>query len=634
MWTMPTEFPDLSAARGIAIDIETRDPDLQSKGPGVRRNGYIVGIGIVTDDKEFKAYYPIAHDEGPNMNKTAVLSWLNNELSRNQPKIGANLLYDIDYLTAAGVTVNGNWLDVQNAEPLINENVRRYNLDALALKYLDKQKLSSILVDACKERGFKGKPHQHIWQLPAAIVGPYCIADAELCIDIFNKQLPILRDEGLEPLFRIETYLMPMLLHMRQTGVRLDTKSLAKAIKGFKARLRKNMVELSQMVGFQVEPWTGAALAIACDKLDIKYPLTTTKTRKPSFTKEFMTAHEHPFLRMVAEVRRLHKFIGTFLEGQMQSQLINGRIHCQFNQLRGDEYGTVTGRFSSSHPNLQFIPARDKELGPLCRSMFIPEEDCDWIKADYSQIEYRIFSHYAIGQGADDFRDTYNSSPDIDYHQWCANAAGISRKNAKTINFGLLYGMGVKLLAQNLNLPVDEAKDFLAIYHGKVPFLRTTFRRAMETANQRGYVKTILNRRRRFPLWIPADRQLASETEGHTNPELVKSWVKKRLLSAGKEHSFNAGIQRKGTFKALNAVIQGSSADMIKKAMVDCWRAGIFNILTPHITVHDELDVSVPKTKAGTEALQEMLIHMRDAIPLKVPVIIDCGRGPSWGETK
>jgi len=633
-WIMPTEFPDLSAAKGIAVDIETRDPDLQSKGPGVRRDGYIVGIGIVTDDKEFKAYYPIAHDEGPNMNKSAVLAWLSDELGReDQPKIGANLLYDIDYLTAAGVDVKGNWLDVQNAEPLINENIRRYNLDALALKYLGKKKLSDKLIQACKDRELKGKPHSNIWRLPAAVVGPYCIEDAELSLDILECQLPILHAENIYELFRVETYLMPLLLRMRQTGVRLDTTKLEKVIKKFKAKLRKQTVELSQMVGFKVEPWTSSSLTLAFDKLGLSYPLTP-KTKKPSFTRGFMENHEHPFARMVVDVRRLHKFIGTFLEGQMQSQLIGDRIHCQFNQLRGNEYGTVTGRFSSSHPNLQFIPARDEELGPLCRSMFIPEEGCSWVKADYSQIEYRIFAHYAIGTGAEDFRDTYNENPDIDYHQWCADKAGISRKNAKTINFGLLYGMGVRLLAHNLNLPIDEAKDFLQSYHAEVPFLRTTSRKAMDVANRRGYVRTILNRRRRFQTWEPSDRMLATKIIGNSDPEIIRAAVRRAIGQAGKNHNYSSGIQRQGTYKALNAIVQGSSADMIKKAMVDCWRAGIFDTLTPHLTVHDELDVSVPDTKDGAEALQEMLILMRDAIELKVPVIVDCETGPSWGEVK
>lgn len=630
-WTMPTEFPDLSTARGIAVDIETRDDSLKQMGPGVRRGGYIVGIAVVTSDKEFRAYYPIAHDDGPNLNKSRVLAWLRDELKRDQPKIGANLLYDFDYLTHAGVIIGGDrWLDVQNAEPLIDENAGSYSLDTLAKKYLDRSKLTSSLESECKERGFKGKAASNIWQLPASVVGPYAIEDAELSIDILMKQIPILHENGLYELFKAETYLMPLLLHMRRIGVRLDIEKLEQTIKAYKIKLRKLKVQLNKLAGFDVQCWASSSLLLAFENNSLDYPLTA-KTKKPSFTKDFLAKHEHPLPKLIHEVRSIDKFISTFLEGQMQNYQVDGRIHSLFNQLRSTEYGTVTGRFSSSHPNLQFIPKRDNELGPLCRSMFIPEEDCLWGQADYSQIEYRIFAHFAMGPGADEFRKQYNETPEIDYHQWCADVAGIERRLAKNINFGIIYGMGLKLLAKQLSLPIDEARDFLEQYNQKVPFLRTTTRRCGSVAENRGFVRTILGRRRRFDKFEPADRKLSGLVSQNKNQAVLRKEIR-AFIQSNPTKDYSSGIQRAGTFKALNAVVQGSAADMLKVAMVNCWREGIFKTLVPHLTVHDELDVSIPQTPEGHEAWNELILIMQEAIPLKVPVLVDATTGSSWGK--
>jgi len=472
-----------------------------------------------------------------------------------------------------------------------------------------------------------------IWQLPASVVGPYAIEDAELAIDVFKKQEVILNREETYGLFRIETFLMPLLLQMRQTGVRLDVEKLDRTITVVKKRLRKQKAALNKAAGFDVNYWAATSLTALFDKLDLPYPRTPV-TKQPSFTKPFLTAHENPTVGLISECRALDKFVGTFLERQMKNQLVGDRLHCMFNQLRGDEYGTVTGRFSSSHPNLQFIPARDPELGPLCRSMFIPEDGCVWGKADYSQIEYRIFAHYAIGPGSNKFRSRYQDDPATDYHQWCADAADIPRRDAKNINFGLLYGMGLKLLARQLGLPPNEAKPFLDEYHKRLPFIRTTSRKALEVAERRGFVKTILKRRRRFHKWEPCDWALKKILDQSQNPSTLKEHIDRTIREDNGVHDYYAGVQRVGTYKALNAIVQGSSADMIKKAMVDCYRSGVFDVLTLHLTVHDELDVSIPNTKKGKRAFDEMLILMRDAIELKVPVMVDAEIGPSWGEVK
>jgi len=635
-YCLPDGFPDFSEAKVISIDVETRDDDLVEKGPGVRRGAYIIGVSVAVDH-DFCEYYPVAHDQGPNLNKKAVFKWLKGELKRtSQVKLGANLLYDFDFLAEQGVQVKGPWYDVQIAEPLLDENnAGHYNLGDLAKKYLGEAKAETELEAYCVERGWKGKVQKHLWKIPSEMVARYAKQDAILSIKIFEKQTPILRVEELWDLFLLETRLSPLLLQMRRTGVRIDEVKLNHAIIKYKERLRKTYAKLKKLVGFEINYQAGENIAQAFDKLKIKYPLTA-KTKKPSFVKEWLRAHDHPLAQLITSCRTLDKFIGTFLEGSIKDQLINGRVHCLFNQLLSDEYGTVTGRFSASHPNLQFIPARDEELGPLCRSMFIPEEGCDWGKADYSQVEYRIFAHYAIGEGADHFRAEYVRDPHIDYHQWCSDEAGCPRRKAKDINFGLIYGMGLAKLCRQLGLSYEEGKKFLEQYNEKIPFMKTTLQAASNAALSRGYVKTILNRRRRFIAWAPVDYILAKELGDSKDKSLMIKQVNKKIKEALDKIEIppRPGVQRAYTYRALNAVIQGSAADLMKKAMVNIWEVGLNNILTLHLTIHDELDISIPRTKEGKEAFAEMIHIMETAIKFKVPIIVDSTIDKNWGEIK
>ena len=632
-WCLPTSFPDLSAAKGIGVDIETYDPDLSELGPGVRRGAYTVGVGIATDDGQFSAYYPVAHDEGPNLNKQAVYSWLSDELGRsNQIKYGANLQYDFDFLLAEGIKIGGSdkWYDIQIAEPLLDENSPgSYNLDAQARKYLGKKKAVSILEQECDRRGYKGKPQSHIWRMHAKFTGAYCMEDSSLPIEIFRKQKPLLEQQGLWDLFLMEIGLTPLLLQMRKTGVRIDTKQLPITTREVKSDLLVAKRKLNEIAGFEVEYTKPTSLAQAWDSLGLAYGLTK-KTKKPSFTKESLKACVHPIADLVQECRTKEKFIGTFFEGALQKHIVNGRIHCCFNQLKSDEYGTVSGRFSASQPNLQQIPKKDEILAPLVRSLFIPEEGYDWCKADYSQVEYRLLAHYAMGPGSDAIRAEYAAHPDMDIHDWASEAAGIDRDPAKTLNFMIIYGGGKAKVAKELGMELDAAIAFLANYHEHVPFAKYTLRRASKVAEARGYVRTILNRRRRYVYWEPSDRRLCELVPRNKDPHTMRALIRK-YIGEHNTFDFNGGIQRSKSFTALNAILQGSAAEAIKKAMVDTYRAGIYNVLIPHLTVHDELDVSVPKTKEGREAVKEMVYMMENAIKFRVPLLVEPEYGPNWG---
>jgi len=617
-WKLPESLPRLSDAKAIGLDIETKDPDLKSKGPGVRRNdSHILGISVAIPEGD-SWYLPFGHLSGKQFSKDVILRWARDELCRpNQPKVGTNLLYDLDWLYGASVEVSGPFYDIQVAEPLINENRPKYSLDTLAQIYLGVHKNEALIKEATVQ--WKGDAQAHLWKLPPELVGPYAEADALQPIQIFRKQWKLLQRDDLVDLFQLETELIPLLLRMRQRGVRIDVLKLEQVIEQKEKELKQIKEELKG-----VDPWSNQSLAKLFDNEKIPYELTAAGN--PSFQQQWLNRQQHPIAKKIVHYRKTDKFIGTFLKGSIRDMLIRDRIHCQFNQLKSDDGGTVTGRFSSSNPNLQFIPNRDKELGPLVRSLFIPDEEEDWGRADYSQIEIRILVHYAMGPGAEDIRVAYRNDPRLDYHDWCAKRANVDRKKAKTINFGLIYGMGAYKLADQLNVPVEDAKSFIEMYYKQLLFLRKTLTTATAKASSKGYVKTILGRRRRFNLWEPKDRDLVGLVKAREDKE--------RVLREVKEYG-SFGVQRSGTYKAFNAIDQGTAADIMKKAMVDIQKSGICDVLgAPLLTIHDELDWTIPRTKESKEAFQESVHLMEQTIPLKIPVIVESDIGKNWSEVK
>lgn len=615
-----TTLPNLSGASAIAIDIETFDPDLKKLGPGVRRNGTIVGVAIAVPEGQ-SWYISLAHPESNNIDWEIFKHWARENLNNsNQPKVGANLLYDIDYLTHAGIPVSGLWYDVQIAEPLIDENARQYNLDALAQKYLGETKQASGIEQYCLDRGWKGKAQSHIYKMPASVVAPYAKADATQALRIFEKQKVILQRENLLPVFNLETKLLPMLLAMRQRGVRIDTEKADKIETALSLRLDLNRDNLYAIAETDINYNSSPQLAKLLEREG--FILNLTAKGNPSVTKDYLESFpDSKTCKAILNCRKYEKMINTFVKGYIGKYTINGRIHALFNQLRSDEFGTVSGRFSSSHPNLQNIPARDPELGPMIRSMFIPDPGHMWLRQDYSQIELRIFAHYARGKGSEELRKNYQENKTFDMHSWCADLAGCSRDQAKIVNFGILYGMGKTALAKELKLNILEAESLLKQYHDAVPFAKKTLYNASNVANRRGYVKTILGRRRRFPIWESIDDHgIYGE----------RSAVIARCL----ENNLSPIVQRQKTYKALNSVIQGTAADIMKKAMLDIWQSGICDkIGVPLLTVHDELDWSIPRD-TKPELLAELDNIMENAIALNVPLYVDSLTGDHWGECK
>jgi DNA polymerase I-like protein with 3'-5' exonuclease and polymerase domains len=582
----------------------------------------MVGLAVGTDDG-YRRYFPFAHDMGNNLPREAVLQWAKDNLTKaGQPKVGANLLYDLDYLYHAGVPVAGPFYDVQVAEPLIDELSRDYSLGALMEKYTGEGKpedemyewLSAAFGGPATRRAQAG----NIWRAPAEVVGPYAEGDVDGPFRVLEAQQRVLKEQELETVFEVETRLIPLLLAMRQRGVRVavDQAEMLDATLASKAEQLRG-----ELAAAGVDPNKHLTLAKYCDGKGIRY-LKTPKGN-PSFPGQWLLNHNDPLLRKVADVRRLEKHAGTFLQGYILKHAINGRIHCQFHQLRGDEYGAVSGRFSSSDPNLQNIPARDEELGPLVRGMFLPDEGELWGSDDWSQIEYRLLVHYAMGIGAREAREQYRRDPKVDFHQYVADLSGIDRRPAKGINFGLVYGMGEPAMASNLGRPLHEVKPLFQQYHDRFPFVRNTYNRVSKRAEERGYIKTLLGRRRRFPYFEAAnwDEARAYRESGGAPMLEVEARAKWSNVRRGYCH------------KALNGLLQGGAADIMKMAMVKIWESGVCDVLgAPLSTVHDELNWSIPQTREGREAHQEAVSIMESCVPLRVPLVCDAGIGANWGE--
>lgn len=640
-WRAPRDFPNLSAAPIIGLDTETYDPQLLTKGPGwarraasaVKRSkgvpeylhalGALVGVSVAVPGRAW--YFPIRHtiEHGTNLDPDNVLSWLRDALAGTQPKVGTNLIYDVGWLQEEGVQVNGPLLDISYAEALLTET-GKLSLDAMAAKYLGTGKETNLLYRWCYD-WYGGKEHdqrENIWRAPPSLVGPYAEADALLPLRILDCQIPVLRERGLLDLFDMECRLTRLLLAMRFRGVRVDLAQAQLVDDKLTKRIDDAQQRLNDITGSEVNVNAGASIAVAFDKVGLSYPLTP-KSGQPSFTRGFLKSIEHPIPRTIMEIRRCMKLRDTFVRSYIMEAHVGGRVHGQFHPIRNEGYGTRSGRFSSSNPNLQNIPSRDAELAPLVRSIFIPEEDATWMRFDYSQIEYRKLLHFAVGEGAEEARQRYRDDPDIDYHAAVQDelhrrtGRRIERKPTKNINFGMIYGMGKDKLGRELSLTKQEAAALFRDYHAAVPYVKETMDATMEEAQKLGYIQTVLGRRSYFETWVPS---------GYMNEGVPLPYD-----AALRKHGSH--IERAGLHKALNRRLQGSAADLIKVALLKCWESGLFaEDRLPLLTVHDENDFSA---KDPLDPVWAEIRHvMETALELRVPIRADMEAGANWGSLK
>ena len=604
-WVKPTEFPDLRQVDEIAIDLETRDPDLIKKGSGsIIGNGEVIGIAVAT--KHYKGYFPIAHEGGGNMDKVKVLYWLKDILESSSTKIFHNAMYDVCWLKKMGFKINGDIVCTMIAAAVTDENRFRYDLNSLSWHYLGYGKNEGSLKDAAEEWGID--PKAEMYKLPAMHVGSYAERDAEVTFGLWQELKKEIINQDLEDIFDLETELFPCLVDMRFKGVRVDIERAHAMKTEFKKSEQELLHKIKGETNIDTQIWAARSIANVFDVLRLEYP-RTEKTSAPSFTKNFLQEHKHPVVNMIAQAREINKAHTTFIDSILRFEY-KGRIHAEINQLRNAGGGTVTGRFSYQNPNLQQIPARNKDLGPKIRSLFIPEQGHKWGCFDYNQQEPRLVVHYASLYklpSVYDVIDSYKEDNTADFHQTVADMADIPRSQAKTINLGLFYGMGKAKLQAELGVTKEKAAELFNTYHGKVPFVKQLMEKASNRAQDRGQIRTLLGRLCRFHLWEPNSFGM-HKAMNHED--------------ALREHG--PGIKRAYTYKALNKLIQGSAADMTKKSMLELYKEGII----PHIQIHDELAVSI----TGEEEAKKIIEIMENAVTLEVPNKVDYEFGSNWGD--
>jgi DNA polymerase I-like protein with 3'-5' exonuclease and polymerase domains len=604
-WVPPDRLPDLSGHKEIAIDLETKDPNLMTMGSGsVRRDGEVVGIAVAVEG--WSGYFPIGHEGGGNMDRGLVLDWFEELLQTTSTKIFHNAMYDVSWIRSLGFYINGGIIDTMIAASLIDENRFSYTLDSVGKDYISMRKNEALLKEAAKDFGVN--PKAEMWRLPAPFVGEYAEKDAEITLKLWHALQHEISKQDLWDVFNLETNLFPCLVDMKFKGVRVDVEKAA-AVKTQLTLTEGDLLrDINKIAGFDLEIWAGASIAKAFDKL--KIPYDRTDKGAPSFTKNFLATHPAELPKLIVQAREINKANTTFIDTILKHEH-NGRIHSDINQIRSDQGGTVTGRFSYANPNLQQIPARHKELGPMIRSLFIPEEKCMWGCFDYSQQEPRILVHFASLmklEGTGTIVDAYNDGS-ADFHQMIADMAGIDRKQAKTINLGIMYGMGKNKLMAELGLLKDDAEKLLKTYHQKAPFVKMLSEAVSRRADDSGKIRTIGGRLCHFDMWEPHG-----------------FGIKKPLKHADALREHGPGIKRAFTYKALNKLIQGSAADMTKQSMLALYREGVI----PHIQIHDELDISV----ASLQDAEKIIEIMEQAVDLQVPNKVDFEKGDSWGDIK
>lgn len=582
-----------------SIDIETHDPHLKDWGPGsIRNDGFIIGIGCYCPEKGIDEFYTPGDATIRSILKDPSIV-----------KVFHNGVYDLDWIMNGPdhIEVKGRCEDTMTRETLLDSYAFSYSLDSCCARHgIEGKNKGQTIDEYWKQVGGKGKAVEHLKDIPFPIVGKYCRQDCKATYELFLKQQPLLEQQDLLTANDIEVRLYPLLMDMRRNGFRINMQELFRLGDQFQEEYDTGMHEIESAYGFEEGT---LSLNASSDLYKIwkqeGLPIEYTATGKPSFAAAVLDDCPHPIAQRIKHLKGLIKTQAFFNSWVDLAQ--GDHLYPSFYPAKRDDGGTVTGRWSSQNPNLQQVPAREDKHGKEIRSLFIPEEGCILGAFDYKQIEYRVFTHFASGEGAIEAQQQFNENPNTDYHQMTIDLMGWGdlgkegRHLAKNLNFGSIYGLGPKSFAikfkQNLlhNHPERDpdnlfpvAQSLMNEYFRKVPFVKPTCNKIMEVGQRRGYVKTLSGRHQRMPL-------------------------------------------DKGAYKLINYLIQGSASDLLKKGIVDAWERGVFNVLKLHAQVHDEIVFSIPQTREGYEACVTLYKCMTEAYPLKIPLGVDTEVGPDWG---
>jgi len=541
------------------------------------------------------------------------------------------------------------------AASVIDETRMKYSLDSISKDYLKESKYKYDLTAKVLDwsNGTIKDPMTNMHKLPYHLVKDYAEQDVNLTLKLWelfdtkyldkvlytkDKEDGSKESKTCRKIFQLETRLFPCLVDMKFKGVKIDVEK-AKTLGKWLDKRRDNLLKIiKKHTNLDIQIWAASSIKKLLDHQKITDYKKTPKSGLPQLPKNYLKTHTNRFLRMIVKARECDKGKNTFIEGLL-GFVHNGRIHADINQIRSDQGGTVTGRFSMSNPNLQQIPAKGM-VGKWMRELFIPDDGCVWGSFDYSQQEPRIVVHYALKlglPGTNTLQEEFNKD-DADFHQIVADMANIPRITAKTINLGLFYGMGKIKLQKELNLTKDEANKLFATYHATVPFVRQLSQDLIEFAEEHKLLFTLEDRFCRFNKWETRNREWNNTINRYEPvPILTKENAEKdfksELLDKFKDHiaddymkNFDNYYKSAFTYKALNRLIQGGAADMTKKAMVNLYEKGIL----PQIQIHDELCLSIKNDKEAA-IVKEI---MEKAITLEVKNKVNYKKGKNWGTIK
>lgn len=621
-WVAPRELPSLSNATVVALDIEARDDGLKHKrGPGwVYKMGWISGIAYAADTGE-SGYIPIRHVDTECMDAQEVLNWVD-KIHRTKKVIYHRAIYDL------------GWLTTEKPDMFMPDRLE----DTMVLEFtLDENQLTYNLDDTCKRRGIKGKdesllreaasahgcdPKSDMWRLPAKYVGPYATQDAVATLHLFRTLYPMLEPQGVGDAYRLETDLIPLIIHMRRVGIPIDEDVVSQSKHDLLVERDKHLQILS-------------------DKLQIGRPVTIGDVASPRFLESVFQSENLPYAQTakgnasfkteeidkldhwlpthVVAARKMHdagdKFLGNYIQGFAHL----GRIHAEIHPTKSDDGGTRTTRMAYSDPPLQQMPSRNEVIKKKIRGAFKPEKGQVWGALDYSQQEYRLIVHFASVCkiiGVEKAVQMYRDNPNTDFHTLAAELTRLPRRRAKDVNFAKAFGAGVAKFALMTGMTLEEAADVMGQYDDELPFVKGLAGFVQNRAQQRGYIKLIDGARSRYERWEPT-----WQDDGYLPPTDHAEALRR---VADKDHPwYKKRLKRAMVHKAMNSLIQGSAARQTKLVMRECWRAG----LPPMLQMHDELDWSFSEKK------QALLCEeiMRDTVKLVVPVVVDAEFGPSWG---
>lgn len=619
-WYPPIAIPHVPPNTILALDTECWNEDLLHKGAQfITGKDFPCGFSLAFAG--WRGYFPVAHREG-NVEFDAV-GQLRELLNRRDiVMVAANTRYDLEALWKWNIQPQCTISDVQVMEALLDENQNSYSLDTIGKRRKIGEKNKQAMEEWMVAHGFvkRGKvDYGRMDEMPPWIIGPYAEQDAALTLAIYQDQLKHIYSEGLSTVAALENDLIPILFAMRARGVRVDLAAAERLNEEMETQLAID----KQQFPADFDPWSSESLS---RWIATQFGLAVGKTEKgkDSVTNQWLEDSGVPDLIALADWRKLDKIRRDFVVGLVLEGNHDGKLHPQWFSTRGsghmaeaDVNGTRQGRIGCVDPNLTTLPRRHKIWGPATRRLFVPF-DGKWCKADFASQEPRIGLHYAhlLGlPGTQRVMNMYKTDPKTSFHKVVVGMVNAARETpieydkGKTINLALSYGMGKKKLARSLKMTESAVESILNTYDLQVPFVRMLLKRASMIAEQRGFVRTILGRKRRFDTWENAEFG-ATWSKPLPYDEAVAKWGR---------------VRRSGTFKASNAIGQGSAAEQTKMAIVKLYK---LHEMLPLMQVYDELSYSVN----GIEEARTIKYEMEHAIEFTVPSVAEVQLGPNWAD--